>query len=183
MRWNFRTVERDGSRGIGPRSLTAGLLAGVGAAIAIGAMEWFSFVAHYPLAIIPFATSIALVMGTPDAEPAQPRALVGGHLVATVVGLAVLKLTGLHAWAAAIAVGLAILAMVVTGTFHPPAGINPLLVVSNHLGWSFLLVPVLEHDPEKHALGLRPDGWIPVFRRDHAQTTRRGDAYSVCLCL
>jgi len=64
-------------------------------------------------------------------------------VVATVVGLAVLKLTGPHAWAAAIAVGLAILAMVVTGTFHPPAGINPLLVVANHLGWSFLLVPVL----------------------------------------
>src|ERR1700726_1361132 len=24
----------------------------------------------------------------------------------------------------------------------------------------------LEHDPEKHALGLRPDGWEPVFPRD-----------------
>jgi len=28
----------------------------------------------------------------------------------------------------------------------------------------------LEHDPEKHALGPRPDGWEPVFREDHAQT-------------
>jgi hypothetical protein len=27
----------------------------------------------------------------------------------------------------------------------------------------------LEHDPEKHALGPRPDGWKPVFRKDHAQ--------------
>jgi len=26
------------------------------------------------------------------------------------------------------------------------------------------------HDPEKLALGLRPDGWKPVFRKDHAQT-------------
>ncbi len=183
MRWDWKKALRDRCRGIGLRNAAEGVGAGLGAAIAIGAMEWFSFVAQYPLAIIPFATSIALVIGTPDAEPAQPRALVGGHVVATVVGLAVLKLTGPHAWAAAIAVGLAILAMVVTGTFHPPAGINPLLVVTNHLGWSYLLVPVLEHDPEKHALGLRPDGWIPVFRRDHAQTTRRGDAYSVCLCL
>jgi len=33
--------------------------------------------------------------------------------------------------------------MYVTGTFHPPAGINPLLVVSNNLPWSFLLAPVL----------------------------------------
>jgi CBS-domain-containing membrane protein len=33
--------------------------------------------------------------------------------------------------------------MYLTGTFHPPAGINPLLVVSNNLPWSFLFVPVL----------------------------------------
>jgi CBS-domain-containing membrane protein len=33
--------------------------------------------------------------------------------------------------------------MVVAGTFHPPAGINPLLVVSNNLPWSFLFAPVL----------------------------------------
>jgi len=39
--------------------------------------------------------------------------------------------------------GLSILAMYMTGTFHPSAGINPLLVVSNNLPWSFLLAPVL----------------------------------------
>jgi CBS-domain-containing membrane protein len=33
--------------------------------------------------------------------------------------------------------------MYVTGTFHPPAGIKPLLVVSNNLPWSFLFAPVL----------------------------------------
>jgi HPP family len=41
------------------------------------------------------------------------------------------------------AVGLAILAMVVAGAFHPPAGIDPLLVVSNNLPWSFLFAPML----------------------------------------
>jgi CBS-domain-containing membrane protein len=29
-----------------------------------------------------------------------------------------------------------------TDTFHPPAGINPLLIVINDRSWSFLLVPV-----------------------------------------
>src|SRR5438132_2009626 len=106
-------------------------------------MQWLSLASHYPLSIIPFATSIALVIGSPEAEPAQPRALVGGHVVATLVGLAMLKLTGPSAWAAAIAVGLAILAMYLTGTFHPPAGIDPLLVVANGLPWSFLFAPVL----------------------------------------
>jgi len=84
-----------------------------------------------------------LVIGSPDVEPAQPRALIGGHLISALVGLAVLKLTGPQAWAAAAAVGLSILAMYVTGTFHPPAGINPLLVVSGNLPSTFLLAPVL----------------------------------------
>jgi CBS-domain-containing membrane protein len=125
------------------RNILAGAVAGLGAAIAIGVMEWFSAVAHYPLVIIPFATSIVLVIGSPETEPAQPRALIGGHIVSTLVGLAVLKLTGPHDWAAAMAVGLAVLAMYGTGTFHPPAGINPLLVVSNNLPWTFLIAPVL----------------------------------------
>jgi CBS-domain-containing membrane protein len=130
-------------RGLSRRNAVAGVIAGLGGAIAIGGMEWFSLSARYPLAAIPFATSIVLVIGAPEAEPAQPRALVGGHLVSTIIGLVVLLLAGPHAWAAALAVGLAILAMYLTDTFHPPAGIDPLLVVSNNLGWTFLFVPVL----------------------------------------
>jgi CBS-domain-containing membrane protein len=125
------------------RNILAGAVAGLGAALAIGGMEWFSLASRYPLVIIPFATSIVLVIGSPEAEPAQPRALIGGHVVSALIGLVVLGITGPQAWAAAAAVGLAVLAMYVTGTFHPPAGINPLLVVSNSLSWSFLLVPVL----------------------------------------
>jgi CBS-domain-containing membrane protein len=124
-------------------NVTAGAVAGLGAALAIGGMEWLSVASQYPLVIIPFATSIVLVIGSPEAEPAQPRAVIGGHIVATLIGLAVLRLTGPHAWAAAVAVGLAVVAMYATGTFHPPAGINPLLVVSNNLPWSFLFAPVL----------------------------------------
>jgi DNA-binding response OmpR family regulator len=36
-------------------------------------------------------------------------------------------------------------------------------------------LPRLKHDPEKHALGRRPGGWIPVFPRDKRGTRLRGD--------
>jgi CBS-domain-containing membrane protein len=52
------------------------------------------------------------------------------------------KLCGPAPWAAAVAVGLAMVAMHLTGTFHPPAGIDPLVVVVNNMSWSFLIVPV-----------------------------------------
>jgi CBS-domain-containing membrane protein len=143
MKRDWRRAAGNAISGNDHRDVLAGAVAGLGGALAIGGMELFSAAARYPLAAIPFATSIVLVIGSPDAEPAQPRALIGGHLVAALVGFAVLKLTGPHAWAAAAAVGLSILAMYVTGTFHPPAGINPLLVVCNNLPLSFLFAPVL----------------------------------------
>ena len=119
------------------------ILAGAaGGAIAVAGMEMFSTTTAFPLVAIPFATSIVTVLGSPMAEPAQPRALIGGHLVSTLVGLLVVKLCVPASWAASVAVGLAMVAMHLTGTFHPPAGIDPLVVVVNDMSWSFLIAPV-----------------------------------------
>ena len=52
--------------------------------------------------------------------------------------------------------------MQLTRTFHPPAGINPLLVVINNLSWSFLLVPVAVGSA---LLALFAVGWNSAVRR------------------
>jgi CBS-domain-containing membrane protein len=125
------------------RSKWLAVLAGAaGGAAAILAMETFSVRTQYPLVAIPFATSIVLVMGSPKAEPAQPRALIGGHLVSTAAGLVMVKLFGPGLWVTALALGMAMIAMHATDTFHPPAGIDPLVVVANNMPWSFIVVPV-----------------------------------------
>jgi CBS-domain-containing membrane protein len=54
----------------------------------------------------------------------------------------IVKLCGPAPWAAALAVGLAMVAMHLTRTFHPPAGIDPLVVVAKNMSWSFLVAPV-----------------------------------------
>jgi CBS-domain-containing membrane protein len=82
------------------------------------------------------------VIGSPFAEPAQPRALVGGHLISTATGLAMMIAFGGSIWIAAAAVGVAIALMLRTRTFHPPAGIDPLIIVIAQPAWHFLLVPV-----------------------------------------
>ena len=122
------------------REWLAVLAGAAGGAVAIGAMEYFAARNTIPLMAVPFATSIVLVLGSPEVDAAQPRALIGGHLISTMVGLLVLWVAGPTPWAAALAVGLAMVAM--HATFHPPAGIDPLLVVVNAMPWSFLLVPV-----------------------------------------
>ena len=70
---------------------------GASGALAIGVMYLLSIQAEYPLASVPFATSIVLVSGSPEAAPAQPRALVGGHVLSALVGLVVLYFAGPHA--------------------------------------------------------------------------------------
>jgi len=125
------------------RGFLAIIIAGaLGGAAAVGLMEAASAYSAFPLSYIPFATSIVVVMGSPEAPPAQPRALIGGHLISTIIGLAVVKSVGPGPWAAALAVGLSIIAMHLTRTFHPPAGIDPLIVVTNDLSWEFLPLPV-----------------------------------------
>lgn len=127
------------------RKIGFGLIAAGAAdgALAIALVELMSKRAAFPLMLVPFATSIVLVMGSPTIEAAQPRALIGGHLAATLVGLTVVKITGPGPWAAALAVGLAMVAMhLMTRSFHPPAGIDPLVVVVNDMPWSFLVAPV-----------------------------------------
>lgn len=123
--------------------LLPAVLCGAGCGLAIYIMESSSALAAYPIAAIPFATSIVLVISQPLAQPARPRALIGGHLVSALAGLVVLALAGPSPVAAALAVGLAVLAMMLTDTLHPPAGINPLIVVTGNLPWSFIVAPVL----------------------------------------
>lgn len=95
------------------------------------------------LLIAPFGASCVLLFALPKSPLAQPRNVIGGHLISTFVGLTVLTLLGSHPLAMGLGVGLAIMAMQITGTLHPPAGGDPLVVIAAGAGWSFLAMPVL----------------------------------------
>jgi CBS-domain-containing membrane protein len=74
---------------------------------------------------------------------AQPRNIIGGHLISTAAGLSVFCLLGQTPLAFALGVGLAIAARLLTGTVHPPAGDDPILVIFASASWPFLFAPVL----------------------------------------
>ena len=98
--------------------------------------------ADLPLLSVPFTTSIVLVMSAPESRQAQPRCIVGGHVLSALCGLGVVTLFGSGPWLAALAVGLSIAAMQLTDSLHPPAGINALLIVLIGAPWTFVVVPV-----------------------------------------
>lgn len=118
------------------------LLNALGCALALALMLVLAQSGQMAFARVPFATSIVLVLCASDTEFAQPRNLVGGHLVATVCGLLVVTLAGHGIFSAALAVFVAVLVMQLTRTMHPPAGIDPVIVATEQVAWSFLLSPV-----------------------------------------
>ena len=75
-----------------------------------------------------FGASCVLVFGFPDAPFSQPRNVVLGHVISSLIGLACMQLFGVEWWSVAIAVGTAIAVMMLTRTVHPPAGSNPVIV-------------------------------------------------------
>lgn len=125
---------------IDPRTVLFRALGGGGA---IALMIWLSKTSGVPLMWIPFATSIVMVMGSPEAPPAQPLRILGGHMVCAAAGIACTLLLGFDIWIAALAITVAIALMHVMDVFHPPAGITPVIIVMSKASPLFILSPVL----------------------------------------
>jgi len=95
-----------------------------------------------------FGATAVLVYAIPLSPFAQPRNLVGGHLLSAIVGVScALFLPDNTAIAAASAVALAVLVMHISRTLHPPGGATALIAVmgSEHihvLGYWYVLSPI-----------------------------------------
>jgi CBS-domain-containing membrane protein len=117
------------------------ILAWLGGVVAIATIAWLGDWLSLALILGSFGASCVLVFGYPDVPFSQPRNVVLGHFISSLVGLLFLVTLGAHWWALALAVGTAIAAMMVTGTVHPPAGSNPVIIFLTKPTWVFLLYP------------------------------------------
>lgn len=96
-----------------------------------------------------FGASSVLVYGVIQSPLAQPRNLVGGHLVSAIVGVTISKFIPDILWLTApLAVSISIVLMQVTKTLHPPGGATALIAVIGSpkikmLGYWYVLYPVL----------------------------------------
>ncbi len=123
----------------------------LGAVTGVGICGYLS--AHYfeprdlTLLIGSFGASAVLVYAAIKSPLAQPRNLLGGHVIAGIIGVACYKIFGNSLWmAGALASSLAIVAMLLTKTLHPPAGATALIAVIggekiHSLGFLYAFVP------------------------------------------
>ncbi|WP_404712985.1 HPP family protein [Sphingomonas sp. MMS24-J13] len=109
---------------------------------------WFGSPVAAPLLIAPMGASAVLLFGLPASPLAQPHAIIGGNLLAALIGVSIAKLVPFPLPAAALAVAAAIAAMVACRCAHPPSGAVALTAVLGgpHIlaaGFGFVFVPVL----------------------------------------
>ncbi|CAF1202826.1 unnamed protein product [Rotaria sordida] len=126
----------------------------IGALCGIAAVAFFHFrlIERRQLSFLigSFGASAAIVFGAPRTPLAQPRSLIGGHIIGAtcgcVVRLAVYQFE--KSMGCAIAVATTIVLTQLTETTHPPAGATALIAVTARpiLPWAnfqFILMPAL----------------------------------------
>lgn len=143
---------RGSTRGSPPRVSNQEILwSWFGAFLGIAAVAWVSQLffegIDLTLMISSFGSSAVLLYGAVRSPLAQPRNLIGGHVLSALVGVTCWKLLHQQLWLAeALAVAVSIAVMHATRTLHPPGGATALVAVigSNDihkLGYLFVLIP------------------------------------------
>jgi CBS-domain-containing membrane protein len=95
--------------------------------------------------------SAILIFGATNSPLAQPRNLIGGHLISAFIGVTIQQIIqdpSLQWMACGLAVSLSLIAMQITKTVHPPGGATALIAnIGSHkikdLGYFYVLSPVL----------------------------------------
>ena len=94
-----------------------------------------------------FGASAVLIYAAIRSPLAQPRNLIGGHVISAIIGVTAYNLLHNFMWlAAAVAVATAIAAMHATKTLHPPGGATALIAVIgsqkiHNLGYLYAIIP------------------------------------------
>jgi len=96
-----------------------------------------------------FGASSVLIYGIVNSPLAQPRNLIGGHVICALVGVTVHYIIPDEIWlASALSVSVSIVFMQITKTLHPPGGATALIAnigseKIKNLGYLYVLSPVL----------------------------------------
>ena len=109
---------------------------------------WLGHAATLPVLIAPMGASAVLLFAVPASPLAQPWSIIGGNLVAAIVGVTAAAAIPNPVLAAAVAEGCAIALMMLLRCVHPPSGAVALTAVLGgpaivRLGYGFVLWPVI----------------------------------------
>ena len=131
------------------------LLGGVGAGVTIGILAYITFESALAGSVYglwlaaSFGSSVVVVFGYPENEFSQPKNVLLGHLLCTLVGIVFVTLFKISQdrtvffLALGLAVGISVMLMMYFKITHPPAGGNTIVVILAQDSFQFLLFPIM----------------------------------------
>ena len=131
------------------------LLGGIGAGVTIGILAYITFQSilagtNYGLWLAAsFGSSVVVVFGYPENEFSQPKNVLLGHLLCTLVGIIFVTLfnitqdRSIFYLAIGLAVGISVMLMMAFKITHPPAGGNTIVVMLAQNSFQFLIFPIM----------------------------------------
>ena len=124
----------------------------IGAFLGIAAVSYINYniVEETDLVMVigSFGASAVLIYGAIKSPLAQPRNLIGGHIISAIIGVTCYQIFSSQLWlASSLAVATAIAIMHFTKTLHPPGGATALIAVIgstkiHDLGYLYAIIPV-----------------------------------------
>ena len=130
------------------------LLGGIGAGVTISILAYITYQSalagsNYGLWLAAsFGSSVVVVFGYPNNEFAQPKNVILGHLLCTLVGIifvTMFKITqdrSIFFLALGLAIGISVMLMMAFKITHPPAGGNTIVVMITQDSFQFLIFPI-----------------------------------------
>ena len=121
------------------------LLACLFSIITIGILTFLTYKTAYGLFLIAsFGSTMFLLYGYPESPFAQPKNIIVGHFLTSLVGIIFLNFVHLPIFInIPIAVGFGVMLMILFKVTHPPAGGNPIIVIIGSVSYDYLLSPVI----------------------------------------
>ena len=119
------------------------LISSFGAFLCMFLIAYFNTIDKSNIWLIPpFGASLVLVMAVHDSPLASPRNVFFGHVLSASSGVLMFYFFENTALSIALGLALAIMAMQLTNTVHPPAGANPIIAILGAKTFEFVIMPV-----------------------------------------
>ena len=120
-------------------------IAGIFSFITILILTILTYKTPYGLFLIAsFGSTMVLLYGYPESPFAQPKNIIVGHFLTSLVGIIFLNFVHLPIYInIPLAVGFGVMLMILFKVTHPPAGGNPIIVIIGSVSYDYLLTPVI----------------------------------------
>ena len=121
------------------------ILAGLFSILTIGILSILTYKTEYGVFLIAsFGSTMVLLYGYPESPFAQPKNIILGHLITSIVGIIFLNFVNLPIYLLLpFSVGFGVMLMIALKVTHPPAGGNPIIIIMGSVSYDYLFMPVI----------------------------------------